>query len=103
MIAQFGDTKVYHPDELLELTDPVGSVRITCKVLRRLHPHRSEFFFYTNSQYLNQGLFIVEEFSNEYDKETAMISKGTVCMDRKGQPSWWQGLGEEWRIIDDEF
>lgn len=103
MIAKFGDTTLYHPDELLEITDPIGSTRVPCKLVRKTHPSKSEFFFYTDSQFLNQGVFIIEEFSREYDTDTVMISNGTVCLDYKGNPSWWQGLGEEWRIIDDEF
>lgn len=103
MIASFGGTKLYHPDELLDITDPVGSTRIPCKLIRRLHPDKSEFFFYTDSQLLNQGIFVIEEFSKEYETESVMISNGTVCLDYRGQASWWQGLGEEWIVIDDEF
>ena len=96
MIGMFGDTKVYHPDELLDIADPQGSKRIPCKIIRRIHPSDSDFFFYIDTAYLNLGFLLIEEYSKEYEIETTVTCNGTVCMDSIGKPSWWKDYKSEW-------
>lgn len=95
-----GSQKVFHPDELPHTTDPAGSYRRECVLVRRIHPFNGEYYVHLDYGFINLGMVFIDEFGSEFKQYCCETAPGVVVCELGNKYSYWKHMNAKWEKIE---